>query len=128
MNSVSSLRAALLAIALVVCLNVAFAQSDLGSISGFVKDPSGAVVPKAQVTVKNEATGTERRTATNDSGVYTVTNIPAGLYSITAESAGFKKYETTHNKLDPSAALAVDITLPVRAATQTVEVSASAQR
>ena len=111
----------------VFCLNVAFAQSDFGSISGFVKDPSGAVVPKAQVSVKNEATGTERRTNTNESGYYTVTNIPAGLYTITAEAAGFKKYESMRNKLDPSGALAVDVTLVVGAATETVEVAASAQ-
>jgi hypothetical protein len=110
-----------------LCLNIAFAQSDLGSISGFVKDPSGAVVPKAQVTVKNEATGTERRTSTNEAGFYTVTNIPAGLYSVTAEASGFKKFEATHNKLDPSAALGVDVSLTVGASTETVEVAASAQ-
>src|SRR5690349_24100860 len=111
MNSVGSLRAALLALAVLVCLNIAFAQSDLGSISGFVKDPSGAVIPKAQVTVKNEATGTERKTSTNESGFYIVTNIPAGLYTIVAEAPGFKKFEATHNKLDPSAALGVDAAL-----------------
>ena len=127
MNSVRSARAVLLALLLFVCLNVAFAQSDLGSISGIVKDPSGAVVPKAQVTVKNEATATERGTTTNESGFYTVTNIPPGLYTITAEAAGFKKYESTHNKLDPSAALGVELTLAVGAATETVEVAASAQ-
>ena len=127
MNSVSSRRVMRLALAVVFCLSVAFAQSDLGSISGFVKDPSGAVIPKAQVTVKNEATGTERRTATNESGLYTVTNIPPGLYTITAEAAGFKKFEATHNKLDPAAALGVDATLTVGAATETVEVAASAQ-
>ena len=126
MNFVSSPRAALLALG-VLCASLAFAQSDLGSISGFVKDPSGAVVPKAQVTVKNEATGTERRATTNESGFYTVTNIPAGLYTVNAEAAGFKKFETSHNKLDPSAALAIDVALAVGAATETVEVSGSAQ-
>ena len=92
-----------------------------------MKDPSGAVVPKTQVSVKNEATGTERRTNTNESGFYVVTNIPAGLYTITAEAAGFKKYESMGNKLDTSGALAVDATLVVGAATETVEVAASAQ-
>ena len=127
MNSVSSLRAAVLALIVLLCFSTAFAQSDLGSISGFVKDPSGAVVPRAQVTVRNEATGTERRTNTNESGVYTVTNIPAGLYTVSAEAPGFKKFDALHNKLDPSAALAVDVALAVGAATETIEVSASAQ-
>src|SRR5579864_2922928 len=120
MNSVRSWRARLLAIGILVCfsLSVAFAQSDLGSISGFVKDPSGSVVPGAQVVVKNEATGTERPTNTNESGYYTVTNIPAGLYTIRADAKGFKRFETTGNKLDPSAQLAVDLSLAVGAATE----------
>jgi len=127
MNSVRSWRAQLLAIGILVCFSAAFAQSDLGSISGFVKDPSGAVVPKAQVTVKSEATGTERRTSTNEAGYYTVTNIPAGLYTVSAEAPGFKKIDSLHNKLDPSGALAVDVALTVGAATEVIEVSASAQ-
>src|SRR5215831_11701530 len=127
MNRVRSSQAVGLAVAMMLCLSSAFAQSDLGSISGFVKDPSGAVVPKAGVIVKNEATGTERRTSTNESGIYTVTNIPAGLYTVTAEAPGFKKFEARNNKLDPSAALAVDVALTVGASTETVEVAASAQ-
>src|SRR5437660_3767522 len=111
MNRVCSMRAVTLACLLLLCTSLAFAQSDLGSISGFVKDPSGAVIPKAQVSVKNEATGLERATSTNDSGLYTVTNIPPGLYTITADAPGFKKFTTTNNKLNPSAALAVDVAL-----------------
>jgi hypothetical protein len=98
----------------------------LGSISGFVKDPSGAIIPKATVTVKNES-GLERQGTTNDSGYYTVTNIPPGFYIIRAEVAGFKKYESSGNKLDASGALSADITLSVGSSTETVEVSAIAQ-
>jgi len=98
----------------------------LGSISGFVKDPSGATIPNAKVTARNQS-GLERQTATNESGFYTITNIPPGFYSISVEVAGFKKYESTNNKLDPSAALALDATLTVGAATESVEVSGTAQ-
>lgn len=126
MNRVSSARVLILGMILALTASFAFAQSDLGSISGFVKDPSGGVVPKANVTVRNESTGLERRTTTNEAGVYTVTNIPAGMYRVTAEAAGFKKFESANNKLDPSAALAIDIALTVGAATETVEVTASA--
>ena len=122
-----SVRAALIALVVLVCASLAFGQSDLGTISGFVKDPSGAVVPKAQVTVKNELTGLERAVTTNESGFYTVTNIPAGFYGITVAATGFKRYESTHNKLDPSATLAIDVPIAVGAATETVEVSATAQ-
>jgi len=104
---------------------ILFAQSDLGRISGFIKDPSGATIANAKVTVRNN-TGVERQTATNDSGYYVVTNVPPGLYTMVAEATGFQKYETRDNKLDPSADLVIDATLTVGTASQTVEVSASA--
>ena len=91
------------------------AQSDLGSITGFVKDPTGSTVPNATVTVKNEATG-----------FYIVTNIPAGLYTVSVEAKGFKKYEVTKNKLDPNATATIDANLTVGAATEIVEVTATA--
>src|SRR5258708_10070600 len=109
MNRVCSLRALALALVLLLSTSLAFAQSDLGSISGFVKDPSGAIVPRAKVSVKND-TGLERQATTNDSGYYTVTNIPPGLYAIRVEVAGFTKYESVGNKLDASAALTADVT------------------
>src|SRR5437899_7977704 len=51
------------------------AQSDYGSITGFVKDPSGAVVPNAKVVVKNEGNGEERSILTNESGYYVVPSL-----------------------------------------------------
>jgi len=102
-----------------------FAQSDNGSISGFVKDPTSASVPNAKVTVRNQS-GLERQAMTNESGYYVITNIPPGFYSVTVEAAGFKVSQTTNNKLDPSSALSVDVTLTVGALTETVEVIASA--
>src|SRR2546430_168497 len=101
-----------------------FAQSDLGKISGFIKDPSGATIANAKVTVRNN-TGIERQTTTNDSGYYVVTNVPPGLYTMTAEAPGFQKYETRDNKLDPAADLVIDAMLTVGSSSQTVEVSAS---
>src|SRR6266480_2352332 len=104
---------------------ILFAQSDLGRISGFIKDPSGATIANAKVTVQNKS-GVERQTTTNDSGYYVITNVPPGLYMMIAEAAGFQKYETTNNKLDPGANLVIDVTLTVGSASQTIEVSASA--
>jgi hypothetical protein len=108
------------------CAPAVFAQSDLGSIQGVVKDPSSAVVPNATVSVRNAGDGLERKIKTNESGVFTVTSIPPGVYTVTVEAGGFKKYESKNNKLDPSSTLGVDVTLTVGAATDTVEVSASA--
>ena len=112
---------------LLICLSVAtlFAQSDLGTISGFVKDPSGATVPNAKVSVQNKS-GVQRQTATNESGHYAITNVPAGFYTMIAEAPGFQRFESTDNKLDPSSSLVIDVALVVGSVTQTVEVSAAA--
>src|SRR5579859_2613829 len=104
------------------------AQSDLGKISGFVKDPSGATVPNAKVSVRSNTGGVERQTATNESGYYVISNVPPGLYTMTVEAQGFQKFESTNNKLDPAADLVVDASLAVGAATQTVEVTGSAMQ
>lgn len=127
MNNVCSTRAVLLFVLALVCAGLLIAQSDLGSISGYVKDPSGAVIPNATVIARNQ-TGLERSVTTNETGRYTITNIPPGLYSLSVEAAGFKKYETSNNKLDPSTNLTIDVSLTVGSAAEVVEVSATAQR
>ena len=115
MNYVSSRRvtAMLLAVMLLFVVS-AFAQSDLGSIQGFVKDPSGSSVPNAKVLVRNQA-GLERSTNTNEAGYYTITSIPSGLYTVLVEAPGFKKFDSVNNKLDANTSLNVEITLTVGA-------------
>ncbi len=68
----------------------AFAQTDTGAISGVVSDSSGAVVPGVTVTLTNIATSEERVTLTDSSGVYSIPNIPPGVYSLAVKKAGFK--------------------------------------
>ena len=100
------------------------AQSDYGSITGFIRDPSGAVIPGAKVTIKNEGTGEERVITANDSGYYVMPNLQPGYYIVTAESHGFKKFVSNHNKLNPNTTLSVDASLVVGNVTETMEVSA----
>jgi hypothetical protein len=104
-----------------------YAQSDNGNIVGYVKDPTGAVIPKAKVTLKNEGTGVAKQTTTNDSGYYVANSVPSGLYTVSAEATGFKRVDVVHAKLDSDTTLNVDVALQVGAASETVEVSASAQ-
>jgi hypothetical protein len=83
-------------VVLCVCLlagGVLFAQSDLGTILGYVKDPSGGTIVGAKVTIQNKS-GVERQATTNDSGLYTITNVPAGLYTVTVEAPGFQKFQS----------------------------------
>src|SRR6266571_2067454 len=122
-----ALLAGLLTVCTIVCAPERLrAQSDLGKISGFVKDPSGATVPNAKITVRSNNGGVERQAATNESGYYVITNVPAGLYTMTVEASGFQKFESKDNKLDPAADLVIDASLTVGVASQTVEVSAAA--
>ncbi len=112
----------------ILCL-LAFAanaQLDFGSVTGFVKDPSGAVVPKAKITVTNEATGQERSATTNDSGYYVITNLSPGSYNVSAELAGFKKSLSEHNQLQPNSTTSVDLALAVGTPNERVEVTADA--
>ncbi|MGA8027216.1 MAG: TonB-dependent receptor, partial [Bryobacteraceae bacterium] len=105
----------------------AFAQSDVGTITGFVRDQSGAIVPNAKVTIKNEGTNEEHTVSTDLQGHYTVPNLVPGNYTMTTEVSGFKKFESTHNKLDPNSTIALDGNLTVGQTTETVEVSATAE-
>ena len=104
----------------------ALAQNDVGSIVGFVTDSSGAVVPNAKVTIKNEGTGESRTVSTDASGHYAVPNLPPTVYTMTAEATGFQKFESTHNVLASNSTISIDAVLTLGAATQTVEVTATA--
>ncbi|HWW76760.1 MAG TPA: carboxypeptidase regulatory-like domain-containing protein, partial [Pyrinomonadaceae bacterium] len=85
--------AAAFAFALALLPAAALAQADATSadLSGFVRDPAGAVVPGATVTVRNPAVGVTRSTQTNDEGFYRLVQLPPGTYEATVEAANFKK-------------------------------------
>src|ERR1035437_9249953 len=103
----------------------AFAQSDVASISGFVRDASGAVVPGAKVLIKNEAVEFERTVTTNNEGYYVVSTLPPGFYTVEVQHSGFQKFELVHKKLDPAIPSTVNISLQVGSDTQSVTVTAS---
>jgi hypothetical protein len=84
MSQVSILRSLLI---FAICSVIAIAQSDVGSLSGIVRDPSNAVIPKAEAVVKNEATNEEHTVTTNDCGYYTATNLPPSLYTVTVSAS-----------------------------------------
>ncbi len=113
-------------LALALLASFAFAQTDTGSIGGFVKDPAGGVVPKAKVTVVNEGTGATENLTSDASGYYIAPNLPPGIYTMTAEATGFKRFESAHNRLAPNTALSLDASLTVGAVTEVVQVTATA--
>src|SRR5258708_16700557 len=70
----------------------AWAQ-DTGSITGTVKDPSGASIANAEVVVSSADHGIDRRTVTNSSGDYNESGLPGGTYDIIVTPSGFKNYQ-----------------------------------
>src|SRR4030088_2866952 len=66
---------------------------DSASVTGTVRDSSGASVTNAQVTVSDAARGINRDTTTNSDGEYSVTALPPGAYDVVVNASGFKKYE-----------------------------------
>jgi Carboxypeptidase regulatory-like domain len=101
-------------------------QTIFGRISGTVTDSSGAVIPNATVTVRNNATNLERTAVTDGEGFYTLTNLPVGSYTIAVEQKGFKKSVQTDNVLAADTRLTVNIALEPGAVSETVEVSTAA--
>ena len=94
-----------------------------GSISGTVKDPSGSVVPKAEINVRDAGTGAEYHTATDDRGFYILPVLPVGSYELDVKVPGFSPYQREDITLDANAALTLDVTLVVGGDRQTVSVS-----
>src|SRR4051812_27981313 len=74
---------------------VSFGQTDRGTITGTVTDPSGAVVSGAKVTVTNSANGEVRDTTTGKDGSYTLPQLPAAPYKVSIEAEGFKSSSQT---------------------------------
>jgi hypothetical protein len=115
----------LLALGILLFCTSAFAQTS-GTISGFARDPSGAVVPDARVQVVNQGTGAVRTTASDESGFYQVLGLVSGQYTIEAEATGFRRYRNTGVSLSVDQNVRSDITLEIGQVTEAVEVSAQA--
>lgn len=75
--------------AILLCGWPAMAQTETAQVTGTVTDPSGAVIPNANVTVRSVGTQAVRVTTTNAAGIYLVTNLLPGTYDITASATGF---------------------------------------
>ena len=84
--------AALQAIILTIAVGAVatHAQQTTGNVRGIVKDPTGAVVPNAKVTITNKATANSTTAQTTDEGEYQFNNLLPGEYTVSVEAANFK--------------------------------------
>ncbi|MEJ7617032.1 MAG: carboxypeptidase regulatory-like domain-containing protein, partial [Pyrinomonadaceae bacterium] len=122
-SSGSTTLAAALALFLLTPI-VGLAQSDNAQVSGFVRDPAGAVTPNVKVVIKSEEREFERTTTTNEEGYFVISNVSPGFYTVSAEASGFKRFEVTNKKVDPGIAATVDIALQTGEVSETVSVIA----
>ncbi len=116
--------AALTAILLLFALCAAAYGQGFGSIAGTVTDPSGAIVPGAQVTAINVDTGSRTTVNSNSTGVYQILQLIPGRYTIEAETKGFKTLKREGLKLEVDDRLTVDLALVLGLNTEVVSVVA----
>jgi hypothetical protein len=127
-----TLRAAAKAIYGLICLCLLlaapgiYAQVDQGTITGFVLDKSGAVVPKAKVSLTDADTGLVLDRNANENGVYVFSPLKIGNYKVSATAAGFETTTRENVHLDAEQRLNIVLTLVPGAVTQTVTVNDAA--
>jgi outer membrane receptor protein involved in Fe transport len=105
----------------------ASAQSVYGSIFGTVTDSTGAAIPNATITVKDEAKGTVVTAVSNGSGDYSVPHLIPDVYDLKVSAKGFKVFETKGISVEADAAPRIDPTLEIGAENTTIEVNADSQ-
>src|SRR5256884_9965827 len=99
------------------------AQQPTGTITGVVRDPSGAIVPGASITIVHEATQSTTRATTSNAGVYSAPGLLPGLYKVCVEATGFKQ-TVVELEAEVGRVKTADVSLQVGDVTQTVTVVA----
>ena len=126
MFATKSLTMHRIAVLVLTMSGAALAQGN-GSIGGTVKDPNGAVVPDANVTVVNRDQGLTQNTRSSKEGTFVFAQLPPGVYSLVVEATGFKKKENNDVVLPVATRVNVgDLLLEIGSLTETVTVEADA--
>jgi len=104
----------------------AFAQRDLGTITGTVTDPSGAAVPGATITITNVGTGESATVQTTATGDYARPALATGTYTVSSEAAGFRRASEQNVVVTAGSRIGVPFVMQVGQITETVEVTGQA--
>lgn len=105
---------------------VASPQTFRAQLTGVVADPTGAVIPNAEVTATNLATGVTRQVTTNDRGIYLIANVEPGQFRVSAAARGFKGFVQEPITLQVGANRTMDIAMTVGEMSERVTVNAEA--
>jgi hypothetical protein len=114
-----------MACVLAALAGVAVAQESTSELRGRALDPQGAAISGATLTITNQATGVYRQSVTGNDGTYFVTALTPGVYTLVAESPGFKKYSRSDIRLDLGRTTTLDLPLEVGGLTETVTITAA---
>src|SRR5882724_10829483 len=88
-----AIHVALTLLCALFCATGMVAQQISGSVTGVVKDSQQSSIVNAKVTLSNPQQGTTREATTSMDGVFVITQVQPGTFSLTVEAAGFKKFE-----------------------------------
>lgn len=120
------LRGACLVVVIVGLSFIALAQGLTATLNGTVTDPTGAVIPNAQISISQANQGTSRTILSNAVGSFTVTNLPAGTYTVKIQAPGFKEFVAPTVTLFVAQTRSLNAVLELGMASQTVTVQQSA--
>ncbi|HWN08664.1 MAG TPA: carboxypeptidase regulatory-like domain-containing protein [Pyrinomonadaceae bacterium] len=95
----------------------------VGNLSGTVRDPSGAAVPKAEVEIKEEGTGATRTANANDDGYYVFSSLPAGKYTVSTAPQGFKRTVASGVEVHVAENRVLNLDLQVGQVSETVNIT-----
>src|ERR1041384_7606541 len=115
-------KAAIICGALILLGPTVFSQARIGSIQGTVKDPGGALVPNATITVTQPVTGYKQTTQTDAQGSFKLVNVPFNTYKVRAESSGFQPVEQSID-LETTIPLNVELSLTLEQTTANVTIT-----
>src|SRR4030095_5503045 len=111
-NLFGNIRHLLVAAAISLCFgSITLAQTVTGTLQGTVTDINGAVMPGAEVVLKNADTGQERTLKTNGDGFYVASFIPIGRYQVTVSQQGFTSMVKEDIEVGLNQTRVVDMTL-----------------
>ena len=119
-----NVKACLVALLFFVFLSAtAFGQGGSASLTGTILDPSGGLVPNANVTIRNVDTGVETRTTSNNAGIYNFPSLPVGTYELTADASGFSRTTRSDLRLNVGSQARYDVSLAIAGTVTEIAVS-----
>jgi hypothetical protein len=122
----AAVLALLVAIAMALPLAMLAQSAGTGAINGTVSDQSGAVIPGAEVTIKNVGTGETRTVSTTEAGRYSAPFLTPGRYEVTAKQGGFTDVVVRGIVVEVGQNVVIDVSMPVKAAEESVTVTSEA--